>query len=551
MPLCESLESRRLLTAAPLPMVFGTAQFAAAVQAMTVHAKAVRPSATTNTAAAPVSAALPVQSLTVTSTAVGTSALKLHWNRVPGAAQYRITYTPGAYVPGPDGNPKTLTVGAMSTTARLTDLRPFTLYSVTVAAIPAGAASGAAPAASAAKVAWTNKPSTTHRYLYAVDLPKSRQGFQTLPDQIEVFDIDNGHKWVKNIPLPAGIYNARGVAASTVTGKLYVSFFDAFQDGYQPGGLLCMDMYTDAVFWIKHFDTSIVPSPDRFALTPDGAKIYMPGGENGGSDIWTVLDASNGEMITQLHHVTAPHNTNVSVDGRWVFLAGQEKAAENPAYTHTIAVVDTTTDTIVRRVGPFDHVARVYAVNGKASLIFAATNDLIGFQVADVNTGQILYTATPPGVKQPTPRNVAHSHGIAITPDERELYVVDTDHHGVHVFDISNVPAEPPKYIKFIQTRATGKDLSGNADPNASNDATGVPAWVVASYDGKYVYPESGEIIDVATHQIVGQLRWKKLNSQGQEVWGPYTHSRFIFEADFDGGKLVNVTNQFGDGRVR
>src|SRR3954454_12567639 len=126
MPLCESLESRRLLAAVPLPMVFGTAQFAAAVQAMTVQAKPVRAPATTNTAA-PVSAALPVQTLTVTSNAVGTTGLKLHWNRIPGAAQYRITYTPGAYVPGPDGQPKTLTVGAMSTTARLTGLSAVTL----------------------------------------------------------------------------------------------------------------------------------------------------------------------------------------------------------------------------------------------------------------------------------------------------------------------------------------------------------------------------------------------------------------------------------------
>src|SRR4051794_4013460 len=152
MPLCEPLESRRLLAAAPLPMVFGTAEFAAAVQAMTAHAKPARAPATTNAAAAaPVSAALPVQTLTVTSNAVGTTGLKLHWNRIPGAAQYRITYTPGAYVPGPDGQPKTLTVGAMSTTARLTGLRPFTLYSVNVAAVPAGAAASANAAASAAR----------------------------------------------------------------------------------------------------------------------------------------------------------------------------------------------------------------------------------------------------------------------------------------------------------------------------------------------------------------------------------------------------------------
>jgi hypothetical protein len=54
----------------------------------------------------------------------------------------------------------------------------------------------------------------------------------------------------------------------------------------------------------------------------------------------------------------------------------------------------------------------------------------------------------------------------------------------------------------------------------------------------------------VATHNIIGQLRWKTIKS-GQEVWGPYTHSRFIFEVDFDGGRPVNVTSQFGVGRVR
>src|SRR5881392_1351808 len=144
MPLYEPLESRRLLASTPLPMVFATAQFAAAVQAMTAHVKSARAPATTNSAAAaPVSAALPVQSLTVTSNAVGTTGLKLHWNRIPGAARYRITYTPGAYVPGPGGNPKTLTVGAMSTTARLTGLRPCTLYSFTVVAVPAAASSNA------------------------------------------------------------------------------------------------------------------------------------------------------------------------------------------------------------------------------------------------------------------------------------------------------------------------------------------------------------------------------------------------------------------------
>ena len=85
--------------------------------------------------------------------------------------------------------------------------------------------------------------------------------------------------------------------------------------------------------------------------------------------------------------------------------------------------------------------------------------------------------------------------------------------------------------------------------------AIGGPAWVTMSYDGKYAYPESGEIIDVATRKVIGQLRSKTTNSLGQLVDAPYTHSRFMLEVDVDtsagAGDVVRVTNQFGIGRVR
>jgi hypothetical protein len=34
-------------------------------------------------------------------------------------------------------------------------------------------------------------------------------------------------------------------------------------------------------------------------------------------------------------------------------------------------------------------------------------------------------------------------------------------------------------------------------------------------------------------------------------VDAPYTHSRFIVEVDFDNGKVVHTTDQFGVGVVR
>ena len=113
------------------------------------------------------------------------------------------------------------------------------------------------------------------------------------------------------------------------------------------------------------------------------------------------------------------------------------------------------------------------------------------------------------------------------------------------------IATQAPTYLGFVKTRATGKNLAGQKDPAASNDAAGVPAWIVPSYDGKYMYPESGEIIDVATRTVIGQLRGKTTDSAGNLIDAPYSHSRFMIEVDFDGGKVVHVTDQFGVGRVR
>jgi hypothetical protein len=128
---------------------------------------------------------------------------------------------------------------------------------------------------------------------------------------------------------------------------------------------------------------------------------------------------------------------------------------------------------------------------------------------------------------------------------------VDTDRAGIHVWDVSQLPNVAPRYIGFIKTRSMGRNIKGQIDPAASNDPTGLPSWLVASYDGKYMYAESGDIIDVATHRVVGQLRSKFTNSAGQLVDAPYTHSRFMLEVDFNGGSPFRTTDQFAIGRVR
>ena len=488
---------------------------------------------------------------TVSTTKVTTTSMQVNWSAPPAGqtvAKYIVKFTPGAWAPGLAGQTLIKNLAGTATHVALSALLPFTLYSIDISAVDV-----AGKTATTHINTWTAAPAEDKRYLYVARLPKNRQGFTALKPQIEVFDVANGHKWVKNIPLPTGIYVVRGVAANVATQKLFVAFFNTPADTYQTGGMLCIDLRTNAIVWQKKFPASVVPSPDRFDITPDGSKIYMPVGEHGPDNFWVVLDAKNGNALGRIEHVTAPHNTIVSVDGKLAFLEGQEKGTQPAPWKHTIGVVDTATNTVIKRVGPFRDVVRPFTINGKASLIFATVNNFVGFQVASVATGKILYTVAPTGYLQPNPPpGGAVSHGIAITPDEKYLFIVDGLKIGVHAWDISKTPGQAPKYLGFIKTRATGKNLAGQTDPNASQDTNGVPAWLAVSWDGKYLYPESGEIIDIATRKVIGQLRAKTTNSAGALVDAPYTHSRFDVEIHFDPtGKVVRATDQFGIGLIR
>ena len=64
-----------------------------------------------------------------------------------------------------------------------------------------------------------------------------------------VFDVDNGHRFVRRIPtmsVPAGQEpeNVKGIAASAVTGRLYVSTIKR---------VLAFELATDALLWTRTY----------------------------------------------------------------------------------------------------------------------------------------------------------------------------------------------------------------------------------------------------------------------------------------------------------
>src|SRR4029077_6091341 len=138
---------------------------------------------------------------------------------------------------------------------------------------------------------------------------------------IRIYDIDAGHALIRSIPLPeTEPSNVKGVVAHAPTGMLYVSFGgDGGKNG--DGSLLKFSLLDERVLWGKRYDHGV----DSRAIAADGARIYMPTGEEAkASRTWYIVDAATGNDVGSLSGGKGPHNTVVSVSGRHVYLGGRE-----------------------------------------------------------------------------------------------------------------------------------------------------------------------------------------------------------------------------------
>jgi hypothetical protein len=337
------------------------------------------------------------------------------------------------------------------------------------------------------------------RYLYVV-APGIRNYLEFGGAGILVFDIDDGHRFVKRIETTASHQkkplNIKGVCASAQTRKLHFT---------TPKQLYCVDLVTEKTLWNR----ALPQGCDRMAMTPDGKVLYVPSFEK---DIWNAVDAGSGDVLATLELRSGAHNTVCGLDGARVYLAGLRSPL--------LAVADTRTHKVVGKVGPFAAPVRPFTVNGAQTLCFVNVNGLLGFEVGDLKTGKKLHTVEVKGFKKgPVKRHGCPSHGIGLTPDEKELWVCDAHNSRVHVFDATSMP---PRQGPSIALREQ-------------------PGWVTFSLDGKFAYPSTGEVIDTRTKKIVARLTDEKK----REV-----HSEKMVEIHFRGGVPVRAGDQFGLGRV-
>jgi hypothetical protein len=182
--------------------------------------------------------------------------------------------------------------------------------------------------------------------------------------------------------------------------------------------------------------------------------------------------------------------------------------------------VDPETHEVVRRVGPFNNVIRPFTVNASHTLCFVNVDDLLGFEVGDLRTGRLLCRVEVPGFAQgEVKRHGCPSHGAGLTPDEKELWVVDAFNQRLHVFDATRIP---PDYVASVALQVDQ------------------PGWVTFTIRGDYAYPSTGEVIDTKTKRIVAHLR----DEEGRQV-----QSEKLLEIDVADGVPVRSGDQFGVGR--
>jgi DNA-binding beta-propeller fold protein YncE len=319
-----------------------------------------------------------------------------------------------------------------------------------------------------------------------------------------VFDIDHGHQLIKRIPT-AGLKpdgkpdNVKGVCASAATGRIYVVTTTT---------LTCLDLIEEKVLWERPYEGGC----DRMAIAPDGRTIYIPSFEK---DHWNVVEALKGSVIAKITPMSGSHNTIYGLDGSHAYLAG----LKSPLLT----VTETSKHQAERTIGPFSAPIRPFTVNGPQTLCFVNVNGLLGFEVGDLTTGKMLYRVEVAGFKAgPVKRHGCPSHGIGLTPDEKELWVVDGFNKRVHIFDATVMP---PKQVKSLEVRDE-------------------PGWVTFSIDGRYAYPSTGEVIEVASHKTIATLR---------DEFGRAVMSEKMVEVDFDeflNNRPIRTGDQFGLGRV-
>jgi DNA-binding beta-propeller fold protein YncE len=336
---------------------------------------------------------------------------------------------------------------------------------------------------------------------------------------VSVYDIDHGFKLIETFTLPGTSQGVRGVAVSPVTHMMFVSY-GGDGGGNGNGSVLAYDLVARRVVWNAHLSTGI----DSSAVSPDGKLLYMPDGELSSNGNWYILSTATGSVVGKIETPgSGPHDGVMSADGKLLVLGERN-------YSHLL-VYSTQTGKLQANIGPLAGGVRPNTINGSDSIAFTTATGSDGFQVESISGGKVLYTKSFASCEGPFS---TCSHGISLSPDNNQVYVIDTVHKAVQAWDVHGVAQGlAPTHVATIPV-----DGLQGSEKGCAYDC-GRDGWLQHTLDGRFVLVgDAGDVIETATHRVVARVE-NLLNTR-----------KFV-EIDWSGGRPVASSGRQGIGLAR
>jgi hypothetical protein len=267
---------------------------------------------------------------------------------------------------------------------------------------------------------------------------------------------------------------ARGIDADPKTGILYLTHGGAGPASTglkKDGSLLAWSLLQNKVV----FDVQFTHGVDQPSVG-DGV-VYVPSGEYTNDRNWYYVSAVDGKTIGSEPGGLGPHDTIFRNSHRYY-------GGTQDTYLYVFGLP-------ITKVGPSPSATagvRPYTLNAAETRAYITWSAFRGYSVADLTTGKLLKTVKfGDGACLAAP-----SHGMSLSPDGKEVWVLDTCVNQVLVYDSSDDPQMKAAII-----------LDHPIHPGVENPCVwdcDKDGWITHSRNGKYVYiGDGGDVIDTAT----------------------------------------------------
>jgi hypothetical protein len=238
----------------------------------------------------------------------------------------------------------------------------------------------------------------------------------------------------------------------------------------------------------------------------------MPVGEYDSSGEWKIVNTATGEDEGSISTPgSGGHDGTLSFDGKLLVLG--EKT-----YNHLV-LYHTETGTVQAQSAALVSGVRPNTVNGADTEVFTTASGYDGFQVSSTAEGGAIQYTENFNVGGSCSQSTC-SHGISLSPDNKEVAVIDAVHNAVQFWNVKGVEKGiAPVHVATVPVTLVNE------------------GWVQHSYDGRYVFVgDSGDVISTSTHTVVAHLA--SLES-----------TRESLEVDWEGARTIATTQRVGVGR--